>query len=261
MLLVVLAAFSSCRKEVNQESDIKLIGGREVPLSDWPASVYASMDGSSCTATVVGEKVLFIAAHCVSNGGTAKFKAGGVSYTARCTHGPDYRRNDTADYALCAIDNPVSGISFEVLNQVAENVKVGDELLLTGYGCIRRGGGGGNDGKYRIGEAKVQRVGVSPDNDIVTKGTAALCFGDSGGPAFKYLDAEKKFRVLVSINSRGDIATTSYLSSVATAQGKKFIKDWSDGNGLKICGVHADAVGCRPVTGVVPPSPPPCVAQ
>ncbi len=123
--------------------------------------------------------------------------------------------------------------------------------MLTGYGCVQPGGGGGNDGTYRIGEAKVSSI-PSRDNDIVTRGGAALCFGDSGGPAFKYLNAEKTKRVVISVNSRGDIRTTSYLPATHTAMAKKFFKDFAEKNGLKICGVHADAMGCR---DAVPPMP------
>jgi hypothetical protein len=143
----------------------------------------------------------------------------------------------------------VTGIPYENLNTDPTAVKVGDEILLTGYGCVRQGGGGGNDGTYRIGEAKVSKVGkgdsAKGDNDIVAKNGAALCFGDSGGPAFKYLDAGKTKRVMISINSRGNIRDTSYLSSVSTPRAKGFISIWSAAKGVKLCGYHADAKGCR----------------
>ena len=242
--------------ELPQKPDSKqptLINGRAAEPKDWPASVYSSQGNSRCTATVVGERVLMIAAHCVSNGGKASFKIKGAQYSSICTHSSDYRRNSTADYALCAVDKVVEGIPYEVLNQDAEAVKVGDELLLTGFGCVQPGGGGGNDGVYRIGEAKISRTPRGTDNDIVTGGPAALCFGDSGGPAFKIV-GEKRWQV--SINSRGDIRRTSYLSALHTAQAKEFIASWYKENNHKICGVHADAKGCRNTVSP-PPSPSP----
>jgi hypothetical protein len=232
-----------------------LINGRVADPKDFPASVYSSQGNSRCTATVVGERVLFIAAHCVSNGGTAAFRIGSERYTSTCTHSSDYRGNSTADYSLCVVDKAVEGIPYENVNQDESLVGVGDEVLLTGFGCVQPGGGGGNDGKYRVGEAKVLRTPSGNNNDIVTGQGAALCYGDSGGPAFKYLDAAKTKRVQISINSRGDIARTSYLSATHTNQGKRFIKAWSDKSGLKICGVHAEAKGCR--GGQLPPPPPP----
>lgn len=232
----------------NPDQDPELIGGRPADLKDWPASVYASMGNARCTATVVGEKVLLIAAHCVNNGGSAQFKLfSGETYSAKCEHSPDYRRDSTADWALCVSGEIIEGIPYEVINQDNQFVKVGDEVLLTGYGCIRRGGGGGNDGIYRIGESTVKQI-PGGNNDIVTRGGAALCFGDSGGPAFKYLDKEKTKRVLISVNSRGDISVTSYLSSIHTDMAKKFFKSFTDKNDVKICGMHSDAMGCRHTT-------------
>jgi len=139
----------------------------------------------------------------------------------------------------------VTGIPYEVVNTDASIHKVGGQVQLTGYGCTVQGGSGGNDGIYRVGEASITRLPSSTSNDIITKGNVALCYGDSGGSAFQYLDAAKTKRVLISINSRGDIKTTSYLSSVSTPKAKQFIQDWTSRQGLRMCGVHADAKGCR----------------
>ena len=105
------------------------------------------------------------------------------------------------------------------------------------------GGSGGIDGTYRIGESKIIRMPSGTSNDIITQGGAALCFGDSGGPAF-HINANGE-RVVVSTNSRGDIRTTSYLSSTHTSYAKRFFQSWYEKTGFKICGYHADATGCR----------------
>lgn len=238
-----------------------LIGGRPADPQDWPASVYASMSGARCSATLVGPRVLFIAAHCVSDGGSASFSVGPNQYTSKCTHSSDYRRNNTADYALCVVDREVTGVAYENVATDPNIVKLGDEILLTGYGCIRAGGGGGNDGVYRIGEAKVRGLPAGTSNDITAGSGAALCFGDSGGPAFKYTDTAKTKRVMISINSRGDIKSTSYLSAVFTQQGKRFISAWQAQNPYKICGVDKDAVGCRDASEAPPPEGVDCKAQ
>jgi hypothetical protein len=237
-----------------------LIGGRPADPTEWPASVYASMGNSRCTATVVGKRVIFIAAHCVANNGQASFTVGPNAYAARCTHSADYRNNATADYALCLVSRDVTGIQFENVSQDLSILDVGDQITLTGYGCVRAGGGGGNDGIYRIGNASIQRLPQGNSNDIVTSGGAALCFGDSGGPAFKYLDGARTKRVLISINSRGDIRTTSYLSSVATTQAKRFINAYIAANrGVEICGVTPGAQGCRPLGEA--PDPTNCASE
>lgn len=230
-----------------------LIGGSVANPSDWPASVYASMSGARCSATVVGPRVLAIAAHCVSNGGTAAFSVGPNRYSSRCYHASEYRGNSTADYALCVIDREVVGIPYESLNSDAARHRVGDSLTLTGYGCTRAGGGGGNDGNYRVGTSRIVRLPSGSNNDIVTSGNAALCFGDSGGPAF-YVNNTTKERWVVSVNSRGDIRTTSYLSSWSSNTGKSYIARWYNSYGQKICGIHAGVTGCRGGSGSVPPS-------
>lgn len=230
-----------------------LIGGESADPKDYPASVYAAMGNSRCTATVVGPQVLLIAAHCVGNGATAAFSVAGKSYSSTCTHHSDYRVDPTADYALCKITSKVTDVPYEVINTDASLIKVGAEITLTGYGCTQPGGGGGNDGTYRTGKAKA--ISVHEGNqDIVTKGGAALCFGDSGGPAF--YPTGNKTRVQISVNSRGDIRTTSYLSSLTGGKFKPFLADFIAKNTVKICGVDGFNEGCRGATPT-PPGPSP----
>lgn len=236
------------------EAEPALIGGRPADPKEWPASVYASMSGARCSATVVGPQVLTIASHCVAHGGAAAFSAGPNRYTSVCSRSPLYRKGTDHDLALCKISQPVEGIPFEVINTDEDLIKVGSEILLTGYGCVRPGGGGGNDGIYRIGEAKIIRE--SNPYDFTARGKAALCFGDSGGPAFIYLDEAKTKRVQVSTNSKGDIRTTSYLTSLSTRASKSFIESWAKENKVKICGIDKDLEGCRHGEAVPPPPPP-----
>lgn len=252
MLKLVLPLALACSATLAAAQDANLIGGREADKKDWPATVYSSQGNSRCTSTVIGKRVVLTAAHCVSNGGTLTFTdLAGKKYTSKCSHSPDYRGNSTADWALCLLTEDAS-MPAEVLNQDASLVKVGDEILLTGYGCVRSGGGGGNDGKLRIGETKIIQMPSGSSNDIVTRPTAALCYGDSGGPSFK---VEGEVRKVLAVNSRGNISTTSYLSSVSTPKAKSFLMKWSSDNSQKICGVHEDAEGCR---GVAPgPRPKP----
>lgn len=242
-----LAIFLSESVSLAQSNDARptLIGGKPADPKDFPASVVASMNGAVCTATVVGERVLLIASHCVNHNASAKFTVGANQYHSICARSPLYRNGTDHDLALCLTDRSVTGIAFESINIDQNLLKVGDTLQLTGYGCTRQGGGGGNDGVYRIGEAKITRLPSGSSYDIVTQGQSALCFGDSGGPAFKYLDAAKSRRVVVSANSKGNISDTSYLADTSTQASIKFINEWSSQNNVRICGVHADAAGCR----------------
>ncbi len=141
-----------------QTFDFKLINGKEAALTDFPSSIYMSTNGSRCSSTLIGEQVLLTAAHCVSNGGKATFKKADILYSGKCTHHKDYQGNDTADWALCILDKPVANTTFENVLTKSDVIKVGTTILLSGYGCTYAGGWGGNDGKLRIGTAKVIRI-------------------------------------------------------------------------------------------------------
>lgn len=221
-----------------------LIGGIPVDPTKYTASVYSTQGRARCSSTLIGPRVLIIAAHCISDSIETSFKAGGKIYHGQCEAAPGYARNVTADWALCLIDKAVTNVKFEFLNHEETLVKVGDVLQLTGYGCINPGGTGGNDGIYRIGSAKVISIPSRRSYDITTQSNVALCYGDSGGPLFKIL--EDGTRLIAGINSRGNIRDTSYLSSVANDEFKAFLKAWTEKNKVGVCGYH-DVDGCRSI--------------
>lgn len=245
----LLLCASACAK-TPEVIDPTLIKGTPADPKEWPASVYASMGNARCSATVVSENVLLIASHCVSHGGTASFSVGANQYSARCSHGPEYPANSTADWTLCKIDRAVAGIPYEAILTDTKLMDVGKSVQLTGYGCVQPGGGGGNDGIFRIGTANIMNLPSGRDYDTVTQG-AALCFGDSGGAAYVW-DGENRY--IFGVNSRGNIRDTSYLASTYVNTFQDFAKRWSSQNGVKICGIDPQAMGCRGGQKATPPS-------
>jgi len=232
------------------QSPEKLIGGEIQDPKAWPASFTTRQGNSRCTGTMIGPRTLQLAAHCVGNGRTASVTSEGKTYAATCTHSPKYNGDATADYALCLLSSDLSLPHYERVLQEAKP-QVGEKLILAGMGCTIAGGSGGNDGNFRVGESTITRV-PRFNNDIVTSGGAALCYGDSGGSVF-WKDHDGVLWV-TGVNSRGDIKTTSYLSATYTRDAKEFYASWSQANSASICGVDPAAKNCRG-SDLPPPRP------
>ena len=233
-----------------------LIGGREVPRAGWPEVIRIRQGNATCSASVIGPRVVLTAAHCskangevvpVSEMDDVEVEAGsGRRYTARCTLAPTYRPDDH-DMALCLTSGAIPP-PFAVVSSVAP--RLGEVITLAGFGCIRSPGDGGNDGKLRIGEAPVTRAAAGTPHRywFETKGSAALCYGDSGGPAFKRVAAGAPMqgpKVIYGVNSRGNISDLSLLTSLALPVSKDFMRQFAASNGVRICGVNEACVAAE----------------
>lgn len=214
----------------------RLINGKPVEPGTYKDVVRIRSNGSGCTATLVGPRVIITAAHCAATGATATFTVNGTEYSARITRAPLYDQGKDHDVALGLLPSAVTGIDPAT---VGGKAATGVALTLLGYGCINPGGGGGNDGILRIGESVI--TGFS-NYDMVSKkpGGAALCFGDSGGPAFVW---ESGKRLLVGINSKGNIQDTNYNANLDRSESKTFLQNWAQQNNVEICGVNKDCSG------------------
>lgn len=221
------------------EQDPRLINGRPAKPQEFPEAVYVNFGGGRCSASVVGPETLLSAAHCMRNGSSGTFQVNQNQYQAvRCEHHPDYGRRDV-DIALCKITKVVD-VAYAQIPEEGFGLKRGDKIRIVGYGCTRPGGGGGNDGTLRVGDAEV--TGFS-GHDIVSEG-AGLCFGDSGGPAYQIMaDNFTEVHIQVSVNSKGNIRDTNYTARTYNATAREWMMKWAKKENAQICGINKDCAG------------------
>jgi Trypsin len=183
-------------------------------LAENPAVVSIRVGNSGCTATVIGKRTIVTAAHCARTGATAVFKAAGVEYRAKMVRSPLYPGEDH-DVCLGKTSKDIkNAVPAKVVSKV-DVLKEDSEIEIWGYGCTLPGGRG-HDGKLRKGKATV--TGFT-GYDAVSSNGSALCFGDSGGPAFLG-------DVLVSINSKGNIRDTNYTARLDTQESQDFLNSF-----------------------------------
>lgn len=207
---------------------IQLINGAPATAGQYPEVVQILGDGK-CTATLVGPQILLTAAHCGEVGEEVAFSYKGKSYTAKIAHSAlyaDYEHDVAVAYLPAAIPGatPMS---------VGGSASYDDTLLLMGYGCTKKGGGP-SDGVLRYGTTSIIDVDAVFFTSHSSDQQAALCFGDSGGPAF--VKAGNQL-VLVGINSRGNIKNVNINTRLDTPESQDFLKEAAQVLKMDICGV------------------------
>lgn len=245
-----------------------LIGGRYALEGEFPETLYISNGSARCSASLIGPKVLLTAGHCSKDNGEITpvsqaadaytFVDAQVVYKATCTISDKYE-SENHDMALCLLNKEMPIKPASVVAKGA-GPKMGDAITHVGYGCVtprnpdRSGGTGGNDGRLKVGEAKVTSLAEATDYFFVTFGDG-LCFGDSGGPAYKKLTNPKSEpHVVLGVNSQANIKDTNYLTDLAMEQSYVFMNAWAKKNQAAICGVTKDC-------GKPTPPAPECLAE
>lgn len=197
-----------------------LIRGEEVPEGALPQVVAIRSSGAGCSATLVGERILITAAHCASTGAKVTTVIDGKPYVGTAKRHPSYPRTDI-DVAIVKLSAPVPGVNPMHVHE--DQVVVGEEVTLTGYGCTKEDGVDGEFGTLRYGTAVVTgRSGY----DLMTNSGAAACFGDSGSGVFK--DNQ-----IVAVVSKGDISQRSLTLELHK------VKSWLLSTGESICGISS----------------------
>lgn len=215
-----------------------LIGGRPANRGEYPEIVYIRSGNARCSATIVGPEVILTAGHCVADQGSigpvaeiVDFVIDQTAYTAKCRQAPLYRDNiEDHDVALCKVDKSMDVVPAKISS---EGPKIGQEVILTGYGCVKEGGGGGNDGILRVGKSRVTQLPQGSNHWFYTRSATALCYGDSGGPSLLVSDKH----LLIGVNSRGNIKDLSLLTALYTAESMEFLNAFAEEENVEICGI------------------------
>lgn len=216
--------------------------GTKVTRTDFPAVLKT--DDGRCTAAIVGPETVLLAAHCMKGQPLAAFDIGGTRVEGVCRV-PDNFSAKAKDWALCVLKNRVERLVYETLNK--DVVPPPPTLLiLMGFGCDEDG----VFGDLRIGRARVDTI-TSDGIRIFVKGDvsadegAAVCEGDSGGPAFHFVSDQTTSRRIVAVNVQPSDDGGSVLAALASPEARKFIDDFVQETNAKICGVNLPGTECR----------------
>lgn len=224
-----------------------LIGGRYVKQGEFPEVVYISNGRAKCTASLIGSRALLTAAHCTSEDGEVhpvsqekeayQFIHKQIIYRATCTISDKYASEDH-DVALCLVNRDVD-VKLASVVGLGEGPALQDVVTHVGYGCVRPGGGGGNDGRLKTGEAVVTELSSGAGRHWWWSEGDGLCYGDSGGPGYKRLkDPKNEHHWVMGVNSRGDIRSVNLLTDLSSKASQEFMKKWARDNNAEICGLN-----------------------
>lgn len=192
----------------------------------------APSSGFYCSATIVGERVLLTAAHCLQSNKSATFKLNQIDYQVDLTTSPLYPNSDH-DLAIGLIDQPVAGIRPASLGKAPA---LGLRIALLGYGCTAARAI--DHGVLRKGLSIIRNFEYYEFVSSAVNG-GAICFGDTGGPSFL---EDWTNHYIVGVHSKGNLKDTNYDVRLDSPESLDFIQDWASQNQVEICGLHLDCL-------------------
>lgn len=215
-----------------------------------------SQDNQSlCTATVVGERVIFVAAHCKGSNHHVRLIGHNEPFKLKCTPNPQYDPSTLkGDLMICSTDRKLPTLrKFESVSLLEP--KENSELFFLGYGCRDLNNKnksigvlmGGNATINRIDEKHIITKNLKNQDELIVLGKDVMvCPGDSGGGVYLLNDSIEGTREIVGVVSAYfEEEKESYITAFFLPENKNFIKTWNDDPNFLICGIHENANNCR----------------
>lgn len=211
-----------------------IIGG-ELTSDFEPVGMLVATDGTYlygpwCTATLIGQRWVLTAAHCIDYEAIGPYERHGLdivfcsghdvnniyecAYATEIIEHPDYARDGRSDIGLVKIDRNLSAGSY-ALNTASPTRLNDDEVTYVGFGSSSGYGGNGSGYKRTV---EVDLVEYDTTHLFTYESGKNVCSGDSGGPALMWENGAWK---IVGVNSyvyaqSGDPCTGSYAVGAST---------------------------------------------
>lgn len=220
LIPLTLVMFSCVKKDEKSEATTMIAYGSEVKTDEAVARATVALVEPSlspgqewfpyCSGTLIDRSIVVTAAHCVVGreevqllfglGTLSKPLMGQGTFIAHPSYGAEYNESLTFDIALIKLGQPAPAPMQAVAIASLGEYKVGDEVLLAGYGDVvdpKYGQTQINPGKLYKAGSKIIDIFNPGDEDIredyenwglisykSDNGKSGACSGDSGGPMF-----------------------------------------------------------------------------